>query len=125
MAAQPSLEQVFAWAGAGDLDKLANQTPPAMLSRPDATGTRAMHIAASKGRTAVLEWLMEDEKRDTAINKPDEDARTPLHFAAWHGHAETVRALLEMGAIRDRPTRTGFTALHYVTLTTISMPRQG
>ena len=109
-----NLQQVFSWAGSGDLESLANKTTVELLSKPDAIGMRAMHVAASKGQTAVIEWLVEDERRDTGVNKPDDDARAPLHWAAWNGHAETVKALLEMGAIRDRPTRTGFTPLHYV-----------
>ena len=109
-----TLEQIFAWAGAGDLDSLSTKVPVHMLSKSDATGLRALHVAASKGQVKVLEWLVDDDRRDPGVNKLDEDARSPLHWAAWHGQAEAVHALLEMGAIRDRPTRTGFTALHYV-----------
>lgn len=111
-----TLEQVFAWARKGDLESLRTLAPVELLSKADAAGQRVMHVAAAHGQTAVLEWLVEDESRDAMVNRPDEDARGPLHLAAWHGHAETVRALLEMGAIRDRPTRTGFTPLHYVSL---------
>lgn len=109
-----TLKEVFQFAAKGDLDSLSRVTPISLLSKADATGLRAIHVAATNGQTAIVEWLVEDEKRDTALNKPDEDARTPLHWAAWHGKTDTVRALLEMGAIRDRPTRTGFTPLHYV-----------
>jgi len=112
--ATSTLKDVLAFAAKGDIDSLSRVAPLSLLSKADATGMRAMHVAASNGQTALIEWLVEDERRDTAVNKPDEDARTPLHWAAWHGKADTVRALLEMGAIRDRPTRTGFTPLHYV-----------
>lgn len=111
---RPTVEQVLSWAGQGDLESLSTKVPLELLSKADATGMRAMHMAASRGQTKVVEWLVEDERRDTGVNKPDEDARGPLHWAAWHGQAETVKSLLEMGAIRDRPTRTGFTPLHYV-----------
>ena len=108
-----TLKDVFAYVAAGDIESLS-KVPIGLLSRADATGLRAMHVAASSGQTAVIEWLVEDEKRDTGVNRVDEDARGALHWAAWYGRAETVRALLEMGAISDRPTRTGFTPLHYV-----------
>lgn len=111
---RPTLQQVFAWGTQGDLGKIKTHVPLDMLSKPDAMGMRLMHVAASKGHTNIIEWLVEDERRDTGVNKPDEDARGPLHWAAWYGHPETIKSLLEMGAIRDRPTRTGFTPLHYV-----------
>jgi ankyrin repeat protein len=111
MADQPELVR---YATEGNLEALRKVQPLSLLSKPDATGTRLIHVAAANGRTSIVEWLVEDEKRDTGVNKPDEDARGPLHLAAWHGKSDTVRALLEMGALRDRPTRTGFTPLHYV-----------
>lgn len=108
-----SLEQLFLYVEAGDLESIKN-LPVNLLSKSDSVGLRALHIAAKNGRTSILEWLVDDPQRDNAVNKADEDARCPIHWAAWFGQADSVKALLEMGAVRDRPTRTGFTPLHYV-----------
>lgn len=104
-------EQLLSLAASGDLEGLG-RLPRGVLAKPDATGVRAMHVAAQHGHVHVLEWLLE-EGRDTGVNTVDEDARTPLHWAAWHGQTLAVQALVEMGTIVDRTTRTGFTALHY------------
>ncbi|KAH9251120.1 hypothetical protein BASA81_011019 [Batrachochytrium salamandrivorans] len=104
-------EQLLSLAASGDLEGLG-KLPRGVLAKPDATGMRAMHVAAQHGHVHVLEWLVEDG-RDVGVNTVDEDARTPLHWAAWHGQTLAVEALVEMGTIVDRTTRTGFTALHY------------
>lgn len=110
---QATLEQLLDLAAKGDLDAIATKFPLKMLAKPDATGVRAMHIAAQHGHVHILEWLVDSDKRDTGVNLVDEDARTPLHWAAWHGQAKACEALIEMGSIPDKTTRTGFTALHY------------
>ena len=101
----------IAAAARGDLAFLQREKPGA-VSAPDASGMRAMHQAAASGHVAILEWLVASGV-DTDVNKPDDDARTALHWAAWKGQGEAALALLEMGALINRKTRTGFTALHY------------
>ena len=101
----------LAAAAAGDLAVL-REMQPALIASVDASGKRALHAAAEHGQVAVLEWLVESGI-DANINKPDDDARSALHWAAWKGHHDAVEALIEMGALVTRPTRTGFTALHY------------
>jgi len=108
-----TLNQVHSFASSGDLESLSKVTPLSLLSKADVTGVTALHVAAANGQAAVIEWLVSDESRDDEVNKVDEDARTPLHWAAWNGKSETARTLLEVGAIRDKVTRTGFTPLHY------------
>lgn len=49
------------------------------------------------------------------IHLKDPDDATPLHYAAWKGHEEVARALLDLGAEIDACSRDGHyggTALH-------------
>lgn len=82
-----------------------------LVRQADGGGLRAMHVAARAGRTEFIEYLV-DQELDTAVNKPDSDLRTPLHWACWFAHTATAKSLLEMGAIHQ-PSRAGFTPLHY------------
>lgn len=62
----------------------------------------ALALAAQFGRTEVLKLLLEAGEDPNRFNPPGAHAHsTPLHQAAWNGHAETVRLLLEHGARRD------------------------
>lgn len=44
-------------------------------------------------------------------NAIDNERRTPLHSAAWQGHAQVVRVLLENNARADDTCNQGATAL--------------
>lgn len=46
-----------------------------------------------------------------SVNACDNENRTPLHSAAWQGHAAIVRLLLEHGATPDHTCNQGATAL--------------
>jgi ankyrin repeat protein len=46
-----------------------------------------------------------------SVNARDNENRTPLHSAAWQGHAAIVRLLLEHGATPDHTCNQGATAL--------------
>lgn len=61
------------------------------------------HVAAQYGQTAfiyhvALRW-------DADIDEPDVDGRTPLHWAAYKGFADTIRLLLVMDARWSLPDR--------------------
>lgn len=45
------------------------------------------------------------------VNACDNENRTPLHSAAWQGHASIVRLLLEHGATPNHICNQGATAL--------------
>jgi len=67
----------------GDVSWVGHPAATASWARArDALGMRAMHVAASYGHAAFLEALVETGL-DREVNRADEDARTPLHWAAW------------------------------------------
>src|SRR5437868_15050908 len=69
--------------------------------------------AAKSGNAArVAELLAEDP---SLLHARDTDGSTPLHCAAWKGHAEVARVLLEHGAdlsLENSNTHWGGTPLH-------------
>ena len=74
---------------------------------------KQMIKAAKSGNTAAVRALLEADR--TLINARDSDASTPLHCAAWKGHVEVVKLLLEYGAdiqAINENSHWGDTALH-------------
>lgn len=71
----------------------------------------AMHAAARGNELETLQNLIVSGKHD--INEKDSMKRTPLHMAAWAGHAEIVRVLLKSKAKTDVLANDNFTALHF------------
>lgn len=68
----------------------------------------ALHWAASEGRTASVEFLL-NKKMD--IEKTCSQARTPLLLTAEQGHIETAEMLLKHGANANPKSFNGGTAL--------------
>lgn len=76
------------------------------LSRPARrrTADTPLHIAASRGDTAVLIRLLDDAaaagsaRVAAAVHALDDDGQTPLHCAAYSGSAACCAALLRCGA---------------------------
>ncbi|XP_065342837.1 inhibitor of Bruton tyrosine kinase [Cloeon dipterum] len=63
----------------------------------DAEGRTALHVAASKGRRRVVEWLV--KQKEAAINLRDlESGYTPLHRSLFYGQIHVAVALIQMGA---------------------------
>src|SRR5262245_30908102 len=52
--------------------------------------------AAKKGDAATVRTLI--EKDPTLVAARDKDGSTPLHCAAWHGHVDVAKILLDAGA---------------------------
>lgn len=56
------------------------------------TAVDAIHQAAKDGNTTVLKKASKKE-----LNRPGEDGWTAVHWAAWSGHPEALRIILEKG----------------------------
>ncbi|UKZ68921.1 uncharacterized protein TrAtP1_009939 [Trichoderma atroviride] len=73
-----------------------------------------LHKAASGGFNELLRGFLEFDLVKASIDSYNAFGYTPLHYAAQHGHADTVNLLLENGAsanlVSDDGTKT--TALH-------------
>ena len=70
----------------------------------------ALHLAAQKGHTAVVEYLL---KQGADTEARDTEGYTALHWAAFCGHTEIVDYLLDRGANREAKNKWGYTALHF------------
>ncbi|XP_059475096.1 inhibitor of Bruton tyrosine kinase isoform X2 [Neocloeon triangulifer] len=63
----------------------------------DAEGRSALHVAASKGRRRVAEWLV--KHKEAQVNLRDlESGYTPLHRSLFYGQVDVAVALIQMGA---------------------------
>jgi Ankyrin repeats (many copies) len=71
------------------------------------------HVAAQYGQTAFLYYMA--LRWDADIDEPDVDGRTPLHWAAYKGFADTLRLLLVMDAQWGRADREVGTAAVFMT----------
>lgn len=79
----------------------------------DPVAIRAVLKAAKSGDTTTLSSLIEKDKE--LLLARDKDGATPLHCAAWKGHAKAVELLLNLGApVNDHSQNThyGTTPLH-------------
>lgn len=80
----------------------------------DSHGYRATHVAAQYGQTALMYHIA--TKWGADIDAPDNDGRSPLHWAAYKGFVDCVRLLLFMDAYRGRQDREGCTPLHWAAI---------
>jgi ankyrin len=106
LAADPALAtpELLDWS-------LANLTDPALILLPFAdSSTLTLHQATSLGANDVVTKLLEADPE--AIRTRDEKRETALHRAAYHGHTETVRLLLDRGASVHATADDGGTPLH-------------
>lgn len=80
-----------------------------------AGGWRALDLAAAGGHTLVCARLL----RAGAVRGRDsytDSGRSPLHWAAWHGHQEVVSLLIQAGFDLDEPDSRGLTPKHLAIL---------
>uniref|UniRef100_A0A6M2EZ84 S-acyltransferase n=1 Tax=Populus davidiana TaxID=266767 RepID=A0A6M2EZ84_9ROSI len=80
----------------------------------DANGYRAVHVAAQYGQTGFLNHI--GAKYHADFDAVDNEGRSPLHWAAYKGYADTIRLLLFRDAYQGRQDREGCTPLHWAAL---------
>ncbi|XVF45778.1 hypothetical protein PTKIN_Ptkin02bG0233700 [Pterospermum kingtungense] len=86
----------------------------ARVEAADFNGYRAVHIAAQYGQTAFLNHIVAKYHAD--YDAPDNDGRSPLHWAAYRGFSDTSRLLLFRDASQERQDKEGCTPLHWAVM---------
>ncbi|KAM9852655.1 inhibitor of Bruton tyrosine kinase [Aulostomus maculatus] len=76
----------------------------------DAFGRTALHLAASMGKKALLEWLMESKNADLMV-KDKESGWTALHRSIFYGQIHCVISLVKHGGLLSTQDREGLTVL--------------
>ena len=61
----------------------------------DKWGRTALHVAASCGKTDVVEWLLEEKHADVT-QKDGESGWTALHRAVFYGQLATATVLIQV-----------------------------
>ncbi|XP_076885446.1 protein S-acyltransferase 24-like [Bidens hawaiensis] len=83
----------------------------ARVSAADIYGYQTTHVAAQYGQTAYLYHIVTKWHADPDV--PDNEGRSPLHWAAYKGFADSIRLLLFLDAHRGRQDKEGCTPLHW------------
>ncbi|KAL6558422.1 Protein S-acyltransferase 24 [Orobanche minor] len=86
----------------------------ARVSAADFNGYQTTHVAAQYGQTAFLCYVVTKWNADPDV--PDNDGRSPLHWAAYKGFADCIRLLLYLNAYRGRQDKEGCTPLHWAAI---------
>ncbi|EEF44063.1 Palmitoyltransferase TIP1, putative [Ricinus communis] len=86
----------------------------ARVEAADINGYRAVHVAAQYGQTAFLNHIIAKYHADFDV--PDNEGRSPLHWAAYKGYPDTIRLLLFRDASQGRQDKEGCTPLHWAAL---------
>ncbi|KAL5547716.1 hypothetical protein UlMin_002947 [Ulmus minor] len=86
----------------------------ARVNAADMYGYQTTHVAAQYGQTAFLYHVVSKWNADPDI--PDNDGRSPLHWAAYKGFADCIRLLLFLDAHRGRQDKEGCTPLHWAAI---------
>ncbi|KAL5729670.1 protein S-acyltransferase [Ranunculus cassubicifolius] len=86
----------------------------ARVTTSDLYGYQTTHVAAQYGQTAFLYHVVTKWNADPDV--PDNDGRSPLHWAAYKGFADCIRLLLFLDAYRGRQDKEGCTPLHWAAI---------
>nr|XP_019946672.1 PREDICTED: inhibitor of Bruton tyrosine kinase [Paralichthys olivaceus] len=76
----------------------------------DDFGRTALHMAASVGKKAVLEWLLESKSADLMV-KDKESCWTALHRSAFYGQIHCLISLVKHGGLLSTQDKEGLSVL--------------
>lgn len=76
----------------------------------DAFGRTALHLAASLGKKALLEWLLESKSADVML-KDKESGWTALHRSAFYGQIHCLISLVKHGGLLSTQDKEGLSVL--------------
>ncbi|XP_071390852.1 inhibitor of Bruton tyrosine kinase isoform X1 [Centroberyx affinis] len=76
----------------------------------DAFGRTALHLAASLGKKALLEWLLDSKSADMTV-KDKESGWTAVHRSAFYGHIHCLMALVKHGGLLSTQDKEGLSVL--------------
>lgn len=86
----------------------------ARVNAADMYGYQTTHVAAQYGQTSFLYHIVSKWNADPDV--PDNDGRSPLHWAAYKGFGDCIRLLLFLDAYRGRQDKEGCTPLHWAAI---------
>ncbi|XP_039017116.1 protein S-acyltransferase 24-like isoform X2 [Hibiscus syriacus] len=86
----------------------------ARVDAADIYGYQTTHVAAQYGQTSFLYHVV--SKWNVDPDTPDNDGRSPLHWAAYKGFTDSIRLLLFLDAHRGRQDKEGCTPLHWAAI---------
>ncbi|XP_038993751.1 protein S-acyltransferase 24-like [Hibiscus syriacus] len=86
----------------------------ARVDAADIYGYRITHVATQYGQTAFLYYVVSKWNADPDV--PDNEGRSPLHWAAYKGFVDCLRLLLFLDAHRRRQDKEGCTPLHWAAI---------
>uniref|UniRef100_A0A3P8VHU0 Inhibitor of Bruton tyrosine kinase n=1 Tax=Cynoglossus semilaevis TaxID=244447 RepID=A0A3P8VHU0_CYNSE len=76
----------------------------------DDFGRTSLHMVASLGKKALLEWLLENKYGDLTV-KDKESGWTPLHRSAFYGHIHCLIPLVKHGGLLSTQDKEGLSVL--------------
>ncbi|XP_077432250.1 inhibitor of Bruton tyrosine kinase isoform X2 [Vanacampus margaritifer] len=79
----------------------------------DEFGRTALHLAASLGKKALLEWLLENKNADLTV-KDKESGWTALHRSVFYGQIHCLLSLVKHGGVLTTQDKEGLSALDLV-----------
>ncbi|GMJ07543.1 TIP GROWTH DEFECTIVE 1 [Hibiscus trionum] len=86
----------------------------ARVDAADTYGYQITHVAAQYGQTSFLYHVVSKWNADP--DTPDNEGRSPLHWAAYKGFTDSIRLLLFLDAHRGRQDKEGCTPLHWAAI---------
>ncbi|XP_028158186.1 inhibitor of Bruton tyrosine kinase [Ostrinia furnacalis] len=82
----------------------------------DFEGRTALHMAASRGRTVLMDWLVRHSSEAFANAKDRESGYTPLHRSIFYGQITAAVSLMKMGALTDIVDKDDYKAIEHAML---------